>query len=286
MSWFKRSVSGLLTKEKRDFPKGLWEKCEKCGNIIYIKELKKNLNVCTKWNFHFKMRCNDYIKMLTDDGSFTETDVTMKSKDFLDFMGKEKYSDKLASTIKKAKLNDAIKTGLGEINGYRVSLGVMDFKFIGGSMGSVVGEKVKRATQRAMDEDIPLIIVSTTGGARMMEGLASLMQMAKTSAKLSEYSNAGGLYISILTNPTTAGVMASYAMLGDIIIAEPEALIGFAGPRVIKQTIGEDLPKGFQRSEFVLEHGFLDIIVDRKDMKSKITEIFDFFIGNNNETVE
>ncbi len=286
MSWFKRSVSGLLTKERRDLPKGLWEKCEKCGNIIYIKELRKNLYVCAKCNFHFKMGCNDYIKMLTDIGSFTETDADMKSKDFLDFMGREKYGDKLKSTIKKVKLNDAIKTGLGEISGYRVSGGVMDFKFIGGSMGSVVGEKVKRATQRAMDEDIPLIIVSATGGARMMEGLASLMQMAKTSAKLSEYSTAGGLYISILTNPTTAGVMASYAMLGDIIIAEPEALIGFAGPRVIKQTIGEDLPKGFQRSEFVLEHGFLDIIVDRKDMKNKITEIFDFFIGNNNETVE
>ncbi len=284
MSWFRRSENGLLTKEKRSLPEGLWVKCEKCSNILYVKELKKNLNVCMKCNFHFKLSCKDYINMLVEKGSFIEKDAEMKSKDFLNFTGKEKYSEKLKSTIKKIKLNDAIITGLGKIDGYDVSLGVMDFKFIGGSMGSVVGEKVKRATQLAMDECIPLVIVSATGGARMQEGLSSLMQMAKTSAKLAEYSKVGGLYVSILTNPTTAGVMASYAMLGDIIIAEPEALIGFAGPRVIKQTIGEDLPEGFQRSEFVLEHGFLDMIVNRKDIKKRLTEFFDFFVGSKDKS--
>ena len=280
MSWFKRSNNGLLTKERRDFPKGLWVKCEKCGGILYVKELKRNFNVCMKCNSHLKISCDDYVNMLVDNGSFRQTDANMRSTDFLNFKGKEKYSEKLVNTIKKVNLNEAIMTGIGVISGYKVVIGVMDFSFIGGSMGSVVGEKVKRSIERAMNEHIPLIIVSASGGARMMEGLASLMQMAKTSTKLAEFSRDGGLYISILTNPTTAGVMASYAMLGDIIIAEPEALIGFAGPRVIKQTIGEKLPEGFQSSEFVLEHGFIDMIVNRKEMKEKLTEILDFFIGD------
>jgi acetyl-CoA carboxylase carboxyl transferase subunit beta len=228
------------------------------------------------------MNCDEYLNILLDEDSFIETDVNIRSKDFLNFVGKEKYSEKLQSTIKKINLNEAIKTGYGKLNSFKVVIGVMDFNFIGGSMGSVVGEKIKRSIQRAMDDHLPLIIVSTSGGARMQEGLASLMQMAKTSAKLAEFSKNGGFYISVLTNPTTAGVMASYAMLGDIIIAEPEALVGFTGPRVIKQTIGEDLPEGFQRSEFVLQHGFLDMIVDRRDMKTKLTEIIDFFIGNYN----
>ncbi|NVM01057.1 MAG: acetyl-CoA carboxylase carboxyltransferase subunit beta [Candidatus Helarchaeota archaeon] len=283
MSWFKRSISGLLTREKKDLPKGLWVKCENCGVILYVKELRRNFNVCIKCNFHFKMGCGGYINMLVDEGSFLETDANMKSKDFLDFKGKEKYSEKLISTMRKVNLNEAIRTGFGVISGYKVVIGVMDFGFIGGSMGSVVGEKVKRSVERAMNEHLPLIIVSASGGARMMEGLTSLMQMAKTSAKIAEFSRSGGLYISILTNPTTAGVMASYAMLGDIIIAEPGALIGFAGPRVIKQTIGEDLPEGFQRSEFVLEHGFIDMIVNRREMKEKLTKILDFFIGDHNK---
>jgi len=282
MSWFKRSLNGLLTKEKRELPDGLWVKCEKCGAILYKKEVSKNCNVCLKCNYHFKMNCDEYLNILLDEDSFIETDVNIRSKDFLNFVGKEKYSEKLQSTIKKINLNEAIKTGYGKLNSFKVVIGVMDFNFIGGSMGSVVGEKIKRSIQRAMDDHLPLIIVSTSGGARMQEGLASLMQMAKTSAKLAEFSKNGGFYISVLTNPTTAGVMASYAMLGDIIIAEPEALVGFTGPRVIKQTIGEDLPEGFQRSEFVLQHGFLDMIVDRRDMKTKLTEIIDFFIGNYN----
>lgn len=286
MSWFKRSSEGLLTKEKKELPEGLWVKCNKCNAILYIKELKGNLNVCIKCNNHFKMNSDDYIDMLIDKDSFFEIDAKIRSKDFLDFTSNEKYRDKLEKTMKKVNLNEAIKTGYGSINGYKVVLGVMDFNFIGGSMGSVVGEKVKRATERAMNEQIPLIIVSASGGARMMEGLASLMQMAKTSSKLAQFSKNGGLYISVLTNPTTAGVMASYAMLGDIIIAEPGALIGFAGPRVIKQTIGEDLPEGFQTSEFLLEHGFIDIIVNRNDIKNKITEILNFFLENYNKNVE
>lgn len=278
MSWFKRSEDGLITQEKKDLPKGLWIKCDKCGEILYVKELQKNDNICMKCDYHFRMGCDEYINLLLDDGSFQETEEHMRSKDFLNFVGKEQYGEKLKQTIKKSKLNDAIKTGLGKLGGYGIVIGVMDFKFIGGSMGSVVGEKIKRAVDKAMEKRLPLIIVCASGGARMQEGLASLMQMAKTSAKLAQLSKQGGLYITILTNPTTAGVMASYAMLGDIIIAEPEALIGFAGPRVIKQTIGEDLPEGFQRSEFILEHGFLDMIVDRRKMRDTITGIFDILI--------
>lgn len=280
MSWFKRSKDGLITQEKKDLPKGLWIKCDKCGEILYVKELQKNDNICMKCDFHFKIGCDEYLNLLLDDGSFQETEEHMRSKDFLNFVGKEQYSEKLKKTIQKVKLNDAIKTGIGEIGGYGIVIGVMDFKFIGGSMGSVVGEKIKRAVDKAMEKRLPLIIVCASGGARMHEGLASLMQMAKTSAKLAQFSKQRGLYITILTNPTTAGVMASYAMLGDIIIAEPEALIGFAGPRVIKQTIGEDLPEGFQRSEFILEHGFLDMIVDRRKMRDTITEIFDILISD------
>lgn len=279
MSWFKRSNDGLITQERKDLPEGLWIKCDKCGEILYVKELQKNDNICMKCDFHFKVGCDEYINLLLDEGSFQETEEHIRSKDFLNFVGKERYSEKLKKTIQKVKLNDAIKTGTGEIAGNGVVIGVMDFKFIGGSMGSVVGEKIKRAVDKAMEKNLPLVIVCASGGARMHEGLASLMQMAKTSAKLAQFSKQGGLYITILTNPTTAGVMASYAMLGDIIIAEPEALIGFAGPRVIKQTIGEDLPEGFQRSEFILEHGFLDMIVDRRKMRDTITGIFDILIA-------
>lgn len=278
MSWFKRSKDGLVTQEKKDLPKGLWAKCTKCGEILYVKELQKNNSICVKCNFHFKITCDEYLSLLLDEGSFVETEVNIRSKDFLGFVGKDKYGEKLEATINKTKLKDAVKTGYGKIGGYDVVIGVMDFKFIGGSMGSVVGEKVKRAIKAAMEKKVPLIIISATGGARMQEGLASLMQMAKTSAKLAKFSQQGGLYISILTNPTTAGVMASYAMLGDIIIAEPEALIGFAGRRVIKQTIGEDLPDDFQTSEFILEHGFLDLISDRRKMRDTLIDIFDFFV--------
>ena len=282
MSWFKRSKDGLITQEKKDLPKGLWIKCDKCGEILYVKELRKNDNICMKCDYHFRMGCDEYINLLLDDGGFQETEEHMRSKDFLNFVGRDRYGEKLKQTIKKSKLNDAIKTGLGQLGGYGIVIGVMDFKFIGGSMGSVVGEKIKRAVDKAMEKRLPLIIVCASGGARMQEGLASLMQMAKTSAKLAQFSKQGGLYITILTNPTTAGVMASYAMLGDIIIGEPEALIGFAGPRVIKQTIGEDLPEGFQRSEFILEHGFLDMIVDRRKMRDTITGIFDILIKGGN----
>jgi acetyl-CoA carboxylase carboxyl transferase subunit beta len=219
----------------------------------------------------------DYLGFLLDEGSFQEFDAELQPADPLKFKDTKKYTDRVKAAQKASGLMEAIRTGYGRINGYPVVIGVMDFAFIGGSMGSVVGEKVKRAIDRAIETGFPLVIVSATGGARMQEGILSLMQMVKTSARLTLLAKNKGLYISILTNPTTAGVMASYAMLGDIIIAEPGALIGFAGPRVIKQTIGEDLPEGFQRSEFLQEKGFIDMIVSRSQLKKHITEIIEFF---------
>lgn len=278
MAWFKRSKPGFLSQPKKDMPNGLWVKCEGCGEVVYKKQLAQNSYVCTRCNFHFRIRGSDYIQLLLDSNSYKEIDTKMQPIDFLNFRDTKKYSDRLREARKKTGLNDAIRTGYGLISGIPVVFGVMDFSFIGGSMGSVVGEKVSRAVDYAQKQKIPLIIVSTSGGARMMESIISLMQMAKTSAQLAQFSETGGLYVSILTNPTTAGVVASYAMLGDINIAEPGALIGFAGPRVIKQTIGQDLPEGFQRAQFQLEHGFVDMIVNRKEMKSTLIKILSFFV--------
>jgi len=277
MGWFKRSKQNISPKSKKlDVPDGQWIKCDKCGEIIYARQLEMNAWVCFKCDYHFRVGSEEYISLLFDKNSFKELDKKMKSGDPLQFEDTKKYTDRIAATIKKSGLNDAVKTGIGNINGKKVSFACMDFKFIGGSMGSVVGEKIARAIDKAYENKIPMIIISQSGGARMMEGALSLMQMAKTSSRLARLSDAGLPYISILADPTTGGTTASYAMLGDVIIAEPKALIGFAGPRVIKQTIGRDLPKGFQRSEFLLDNGFVDVIVPRKELKEKLGQLLQF----------
>ncbi|PID59525.1 MAG: acetyl-CoA carboxylase carboxyl transferase subunit beta [Ignavibacteriae bacterium] len=277
MGWFKRSKENISPKSKKlDVPDGQWSKCAKCGEIIYARQLELNYYVCFKCNHHFRVGSKEYIDLLFDKNSFKELDKKMKSSDPLEFEDTKKYNDRISATIKKSKLNDAVKTGIGNINGRKTAFACMDFRFIGGSMGSVVGEKISRAIDKAYNNKIPMIIISQSGGARMMEGALSLMQMAKTSSRLARLSEAGLPFISILTDPTTGGTTASYAMLGDVIIAEPNALIGFAGPRVIKQTIGRDLPKGFQRSEFLLENGFIDFIVERKNLKEKIYQLIQY----------
>lgn len=271
MAWFRRSKENISPiTQKKELPDGLWEKCPSCNEIIHKKQLETNLWTCLKCNYHFRIGSEEYIKIILDDGSFKEVDKKMRSADPLEFTDTKKYSVRINETIKKLGLFDAVRTGTGKIFKLDVAFGCMDFKFIGGSMGSVVGEKIARITDIALKEKIPLIIISSSGGARMMEGAFSLMQMAKTSSRLARLADAKIPYVSVVTDPTTGGTTASYAMLGDIIIAEPNALIGFAGPRVIRQTIGKDLPEGFQRSEFLLEHGFVDIISHRKELKKTI----------------
>jgi acetyl-CoA carboxylase carboxyl transferase subunit beta len=274
MPWFKRTKENINSdSQKKDLPDGLWEKCPSCNEIIHKKQLEANLWTCLKCGYHFRIGSSQYIDIILDKGSFREMDKKMRSADPLGFVDTKKYSDRIPETIKKTGLTDAIKTGTGKINGMEVAFGCMDFKFIGGSMGSVVGEKIARLADRSFKSKIPLIIISASGGARMMEGAFSLMQMAKTSARLARLADARIPYISIMTDPTTGGTTASYAMLGDVHISEPQALIVFAGPRVIKQTIGKDLPPGFQRSEFLLEHGFIDIISPRKEIKENLHNI-------------
>ena len=276
MPWFKRSKQNIAPDtQQKELPAGLWEKCPECGEIIHKKQLELNLWTCIKCNYHFRISSLDYISFLLDKNSFKEMDKKMKSADPLEFVDTKKYIDRITSTIKKLDLYDAVRTGTGKIDGRDVAFGCMDFQFIGGSMGSVVGEKLARLIDKAYKSKIPLIIISASGGARMMEGAYSLLQLAKTSARLTKLAEAKIPYISILTDPTTGGTTASYAMLGDIHIAEPKALIGFAGPRVIKQTIGKDLPEGFQRSEFLLEHGFMDVVSHRKDLKNNIGKVLD-----------
>jgi len=278
MGWFTRKKENISRDSKKtDVPDGQWARCEDCAEIIHNKQLEVNLWCCPKCNYHFRIGSEQYVAILLDKGSFRELDKKMKSGDPLEFTDTKRYADRIPATIKKSGLNDAVRTGLGKIEGKKVAFACMDFTFIGGSMGSVVGEKISRAIDAAYADKIPMIIISQSGGARMMEGAFSLMQMAKTSSRLARLSEAKIPYISILTDPTTGGVTASYAMLGDIIIAEPKALIGFAGPRVIKQTIGKDLPEGFQKSEFQLENGFVDFIVNRKQMKEKLSELLDYF---------
>jgi acetyl-CoA carboxylase carboxyl transferase subunit beta len=278
MAWFKRIKPGIHPQSKRELPDGLWVKCDGCNEVVYKKQLAANSHVCPKCDFHFRIDDRDYIDLLLDPGTFEETDSSLEAVDFLHFKEKRRYTDKLKEDQRKTGLKDAIRTGAGAIGGIPVVLGVMDFDFIGGSMGSVVGEKVARAADRALEAKQALVTVCASGGARMMESIVSLMQMAKTSARLARFSDAGGLYIPVLTNPTTAGVVASFAMLGDVCIAEPGALIGFAGPRVIKQTIGQDLPPGFQRSQFQLEHGFVDLIVHRKELRHTLERLLKFFM--------
>jgi len=274
-AWFRRKKENVSSEKKKDVPGGLWVKCRKCNEILYKKELKKNQSICPNCRYHFRISADEYINILMDN--YEEFNQELKSSDPLDFEAKKKYADQIENYQEKTDQNSAIKTVTGNINGNEIVLCVMDFRFIGGSMGSVLGEKIARGVDKARKKEVPLVIVSSSGGARMMEGILSLMQMAKTSAKLSKFDEEGGLYISIMADPTTGGVTASYAMLGDINIAEPGALIGFAGPRVIKQTIGKDLPDGFQRAEFIQEKGFADMIVSRKEMKETLTNLVEFF---------
>ena len=276
MPWFRRSKEKISPDSKKtELPNGLWEKCLGCGEIIHKKQLEVNLWTCLKCDYHFRVGSEEYIQVLLDDRSFKELFKKMRSSDPLKFVDTKKYNERITATIKKTGLSDAVRVGTGKINGKSVAFGCMDFKFIGGSMGSVVGEKIARIIDKAYNSKIPLIIISQSGGARMMEGAYSLMQLAKTSARLARLADAKIPYISILTDPTTGGTTASYAMLGDVNIAEPKALIGFAGPRVIKQTIGKDLPKDFQRSEFLLEKGFVDKIVLRRELKQTVSNLID-----------
>ncbi|MCZ6703642.1 MAG: acetyl-CoA carboxylase, carboxyltransferase subunit beta [Ignavibacteria bacterium] len=276
MPWFRRSKEKISPdSQKKDLPDGLWEKCPGCSEIIHTRQLEADLWTCLKCEHHFRIGSEEYIRILLDEGSFKELHKKMRSGDPLKFVDTKKYTERISETRKKLGLNDAVIVGTGKINGTSVAFGCMDFKFIGGSMGSVVGEKIARIIDKAHNNKIPLIIISQSGGARMMEGAYSLMQLAKTSTRLARLAEASVPYISVLTDPTTGGITASYAMLGDINVAEPKALIGFAGPRVIKQTIGKDLPKGFQRSEFLLEKGFVDTIVPRKELKDRLYKLID-----------
>ncbi len=274
MAWFQRKEKGIHTptQEKKDVPDGLWYKTPS-GKIIHIRELKSNAYVCPDDEYHVRIGSKEYFHILFDDNKFTELDKNMKSADPLEFTDNKPYPKRVESSQKKTGLKDAVRTAHGKMNALKVVIGSMDFNFIGGSMGSVVGEKIARAIDYSLKNKIPFIMISKSGGARMMEAGLSLMQMAKTSAKLALLDKASIPFISILTDPTTGGVTASFAMLGDFNIAEPNALIGFAGPRVIRETIGKDLPKGFQSSEFLLKHGFVDFLVDRRQMKSKLTTL-------------
>ena len=273
MSWFKRKDKKIKDSEKKSIPDGLWDKCPSCNEILYRPELEKNLSVCHHCNHHFRVTPQVYVDLLLDSGSETHLFQNLESEDFLKFKAGKKYHQQIVAAKTNTGEKDAIKVYDGKINGKSAVLGIMNFQFIGGSMGSVVGEAVSRAIQKAAELKVPLLLVCASGGARMQEGAISLMQLAKTSTKLAKFAKNGGLYIPILTDPTTGGVTASYGMLGDIILAEPGALIGFAGPRVIKQTNGQDLPKGFQRSEFLLDKGFIDHIVSRSEMKEKISTL-------------
>ncbi|MBC8154739.1 MAG: acetyl-CoA carboxylase carboxyltransferase subunit beta [Bacteroidetes bacterium] len=275
MSWFIRKDKGIQTPTelKRETPDGLWYQCPNCKKVMNTREHKQSAYTCIHCNYHEKIGSEGYFSLLFDDNQFTELDADMISADPLQFTDSKAYPDRIRATVSKTGLKDAIRTGYGLMNDVEVTIACMDFNFIGGSMGSVVGEKIARAIDHSQQNKIPLLMISRSGGARMMEAGFSLMQMAKTSAKLALLAKAGIPYISLLTDPTTGGVTASFAMLGDFNIAEPLALIGFAGPRVIRETIGKDLPKDFQSAEFVLEHGFLDFIVDRKDLKDKLSSL-------------
>ncbi len=274
MKWFKRKKKNISTPttQKKELPDGMWYKTPG-GSIVHIRELKNNSYVCPEDDYHVRIGSKEYFEILFDNKSFEELDKDLSSSDPLKFVDTKSYKGRVDKSQKDTGLKDAIKTGVGKINNYDIVISCMDFSFIGGSMGSVVGEKIFRAIDYSLKKKIPLMIISKSGGARMMESTYSLMQMAKTSSKLALLSREKIPYISLMTDPTTGGVSASFAMLGDFNIAEPGALIGFAGPRVIKETIGSNLPKGFQRSEFLFEHGFLDFIVDRRDLKTKISKL-------------
>lgn len=283
MGWFQRRKEGIQTstKDKKETPEGLWHKCPKCKVIVSQEDHAKNIWVCQNCGHHDRINAREYFSILFDEGKVTELNPKMSSGDPLKFEDTKKYKDRYAAAVKKTGLKDAVNTGYGKLNGRDVVIAAMNFNFIGGSMGSVVGEKIARAIDHAIKYHKPFIMISKSGGARMMEAALSLMQLAKTSSRLAMLSRKRIPYVSVLTDPTTGGVTASYAMLGDVNIAEPGALIGFAGPRVVKETIGKDLPEGFQTSEFVLEHGFLDFIVERKNMKEKIAQFLDMVDADN-----
>jgi len=278
MAWFKRNKRPIAPPEKASrVPEGLWVKCPECAQAIYNKDLVANLHVCPKCSHHFRLGAADRLRMLFD-GDWEEYDAGLRSTDPLNFIDTKPYTQRLKAAIEATGLQDAIISAVGQIDGIETSVAAMEYGFIGGSMGVVVGEKITRAIERALDRRLPVVVVSCSGGARMMEGILSLMQMAKVSAALARLDRAGLPYISVLTDPTTGGVTASFAMLGDVNIAEPKALIGFAGPRVIEQTIRQKLPEGFQRSEFLLSHGMLDLVIDRREMKATIARLLRFMI--------
>lgn len=279
MAIFRRPQYSTVRVKKKDIPAGLWTKCPESGEIVYNKELEENWMVVPKSGYHFQLKARRRVELLIDDGTFVEHDEGLSSVDPLEFVDNKPYPARIEAAQNKTGEKDAVVSGVGELNGLPVSLAVMDFAFNGGSMGSVVGEKIARAIERATEGKMPVIIVCASGGARMQEGILSLMQMAKTSAALARHSEAGLPYVAVLTNPTMAGVMASFASLGDVIIAEPNALIGFAGPRVIKETTQQDLPQGFQTSEFLLEHGLIDQIVHRLEMKRRLSTLLRAFTG-------
>lgn len=280
MAWFKRKEKGIqtTTEEKKDIPKGLWYKSP-TGKVIDSKELEKNFYVSPEDGYHVRIGSKEYFEILFDDNTFKELDENLTSKDPLKFEDTKKYPDRLKAAQEKTKLKDAVRTAVGKSKGEELVIAAMDFGFIGGSMGSVVGEKIARAADYALKNELPFMIISKSGGARMMEAALSLMQLAKTSSKLAQLAEAGLPYISLCTDPTTGGTTASFAMLGDINIAEPGALIGFAGPRIVRDTTGKELPEGFQTSEFLLDHGFLDFITQRKALKNKVNQYIDLIMN-------
>jgi len=277
MKWFWKAKSGIETTSKKDLPADLWVKCTGCKEILYRKELVKNNLVCELCDYHFAINAHEYIKLLLDKDTFEEIDADLVSTDPLNFSDKKKYKDRLISYQKKTGLNSAVVTGVGKIFNYPISIGVMDFRFGGGSMGSVEGEKITRVFRKSLEKRIPAIMISKSGGARMQEGTLSLMQMAKTSAFIAKMDKEKLPFISVLTNPTTGGVTASFAMLGDVNIAEPKSLIGFAGARVIRETIRQSLPENFQRAELLIEKGFIDAIVQRKDLRNTLITFIKYF---------
>ncbi|MEK6616322.1 MAG: acetyl-CoA carboxylase, carboxyltransferase subunit beta [Bacteroidota bacterium] len=279
MSWYKRIAKGITTrtKEKRETKEGLWHKCSSCKKIRQAQEHINNCYVCLDCGYHERIGSKEYFEIIFDNNEFLELNAELSSADPLNFSDTKKYTDRLADSQEKTGLKDALATAAGKVDGNDLVICCMDFIFIGGSMGSVVGEKISLAIDFCLEHKVPLMIISKSGGARMMEAAFSLMQLAKTAAKLTLLADAKIPYISLMTDPTTGGITASFAMLGDVHIAEPGALIGFAGPRVIKETIKKDLPKGFQTSEFLLEHGFLDMIVPRKEMKAKVAQLLTYF---------
>ncbi|MEW5767011.1 MAG: acetyl-CoA carboxylase, carboxyltransferase subunit beta [bacterium] len=277
MAWFRRPKYSTISPEsrRRDIPDGLWVKCESCGDLIYRKDWEAALKVCHNCNYYFRLSAAERLDLVLDSSSFKEYDANLAPVDFLDFTDSIPYKDRLKKARENSGLTDACLTGEGKLRGHSVAIGVLDFSFMGGSMGSIVGEKITRLIEQAQKKHLPLIIISASGGARMQEGVVSLMQMAKTAAAISCFSRAGGLYLSVLTDPATGGVMASFASLGDIIIAEEQALIGFAGPRVIEQTIRQKLPGGFQKADFLLEHGLIDMVVKRSELKERLGELLE-----------